>query len=185
MLFSPKKNDLKQYQSLLNPKISEKADQNMLVVEAIGEPGAVAGKAFKLLYSTYYKLKGVPKSYKPAAPRSRWMFAEDTPPEQWVGLVGLALPDDIISLPEVKNPDSLKISIAKWQYGTVAEILHIGPYDREEPTVQRLMDYITEQGYTIIGEHEEEYIRGPGMFGKGKPDKYLTIIRYRVEKISQ
>ena len=34
----------------------------------------------------------------------------------------------------------------------------------------------------MVGEHEEEYLRGPGMFSKGDPEKYLTIIRYRVKK---
>ncbi len=32
------------------------------------------------------------------------------------------------------------------------------------------------------GEHEEEYLKGPGMFGTGGPEKYLTIIRYRLKK---
>ena len=34
----------------------------------------------------------------------------------------------------------------------------------------------------LQGEHEEEYIKGPGMLSKGNPQKYLTIIRYRVKQ---
>jgi hypothetical protein len=41
---------------------------------------------------------------------------------------------------------------------------------------------VLDSGYVIAGEHEEEYIKGPGMFSKGDPEKYLTIIRYRVKK---
>ncbi|MCK9244452.1 MAG: GyrI-like domain-containing protein, partial [Candidatus Marinimicrobia bacterium] len=59
---------------------------------------------------------------------------------------------------------------------------HVGPYTTEPPTIQKLMDYITSQGYTIIGPHEEEYLKGPTMFGKGNPEKYKTIIRYQVAK---
>ncbi|MDP2984459.1 MAG: GyrI-like domain-containing protein [Candidatus Latescibacter sp.] len=64
----------------------------------------------------------------------------------------------------------------------MAEILHIGPYDREEPAITRLTAFIKDKGYSIVGDHEEEYLKGPGMFSKGNPEKYYTIIRYRVEK---
>jgi hypothetical protein len=30
--------------------------------------------------------------------------------------------------------------------------------------------------------HEEEYISGPSQSGKGDPEKYVTILRYRVRK---
>jgi hypothetical protein len=182
LLFPPKSDRLNQYKHLLNPVISQLPDQNMLVVETSGEPNAVAGKAIKLLYKTFYSLKGVSKGLTPVAPRSRWNVSKDTPKDQWLGLFGIPIPASISTLPEIKNPDSLKIYITEWKYGTVAEILHVGPYDKEEPTVKVLTGYITRQGYKITGEHEEDYIKGPGMFGPGNPEKYLTIIRYRVEK---
>jgi hypothetical protein len=182
VVFKPKGPDVKQFEKLLKPAITEMADQNMLVVETKGDPSTSAAKAMMLLYKTYYALKGVPKSIQPVAPRARWPFAFDTPKDQWVGYFGLPIPENVTSLPELKNPDSLKISIAKWQYGSVAEILHKGSYANEAPTIKALTDYIKQQGYKIIGEHEEDYIKGPGMFGPGNPEKYLTIIRYRVEK---
>jgi hypothetical protein len=182
VVFKPKGPDIKQYEHLLSPAIAQMADQNMLVVEAKGDPNKTAVKAMMLLYKTYYSLKDVPKSIHPVSPRARWPIAVDTPQDQWVGYFGLPLPENVTTLPEIKNPDSLKISITKWQYGTVAEVLHKGPYANETPTVKALTDYITQQGYKIVGEHEEDYIKGPGMFGPGNPEKYLTIIRYRVEK---
>jgi hypothetical protein len=33
----------------------------------------------------------------------------------------------------------------------------------------------------VIGEHEEEYVKGPGMLLAGDPAEYLTIIRLRIE----
>ena len=155
----------------------------MLVVEAKGNPQTSGAKAMKLLYKTYYSLKGVPKSFKMVAPRARWPIAFDTPKDQWIGLFAIPVPDKIKNLPVIKNPDNLKMYIAKWQYGSVAEILHSGPYNNETPTVQRLTDYIYQQGYRVIGEHEEEYIKGPGLFGSRNPEKHLRIIRYRVEKV--
>ena len=76
----------------------------------------------------------------------------------------------------------MKASLETWEYGEVAEILHIGPYNKEEPTVNKLMNFIKEQGYEVAGLHEEEYLKGPTMAGPGDPEKYLTIIRYRVKK---
>jgi effector-binding domain-containing protein len=64
----------------------------------------------------------------------------------------------------------------------VAEILHIGSYDKEKPTVDRLTKFISDNGYRIIGDHEEEYVKGPGMLFKGNSENYRTIIRYRIEK---
>ena len=69
-----------------------------------------------------------------------------------------------------------------WDYGDVAEILHVGGYDKEEPTMARLKAFVTGQGYKTLAGHEEEYIKGPTMSGRGDPESYLTIIRYRVQK---
>lgn len=172
----------KKFEYYVDPSLSQMPNQNMLVVEAKGDPNVSGSKAIQLLYKTYYSLKGVSKSFKMASPRARWPISWDTPKEQWVGLFAIPIPEEIKTLPAIKNPDSLNIYIDEWEYGNVAEILHKGSYATEEPTIQRLKDYVKEQGYTIIGEHEEEYIKGPGMFGPGNPDKYLTIIRYKVAK---
>jgi effector-binding domain-containing protein len=94
----------------------------------------------------------------------------------------MPVPENTTELPEYEAEPGLTVSLTTWEYGDVAEILHIGPYDKEEPTVKRLMDFINEQGYTVIGAHEEEYLKGPTMFSKGNPEEYVTIIRYRVKK---
>lgn len=60
------------------------------------------------------------------------------------------------------------------EYGTVAQILHVGEYADEEPTIQRLHAFITEQGYEIAGPHEEEYLSRPGA------RQQKTMIRYQV-----
>jgi hypothetical protein len=183
VFFFPKGPDLSQYDRLLNPAISQQSTQHMLVVEAKGDPNVSGVKALKLLYTTYYSLPGVSKKDM-VAPRARWPIAEDTPKDQWLGMFALPVPTEVKALPtNLKNPDKLNIFIADWEYGTVAEILHKGPYDTEKETVQKLKSYIKQSGYTIVSEHEEEYLKGPGMFGPGNPKKYETIIRYRVMKL--
>jgi hypothetical protein len=171
--------DLKAYLALKDPRIVEKPDQRMLVVEASGDPNVVGGKAFSLLFKTYFK---VIKARGMAAPRARWPKPLETPKNQWTGLYALPVPAGSQLAQDLSLP-GYRIFLDDWGYGQVAEILHIGPYSEEGPTVKRLVDHIAAQGYRIAGPHEEEYLRSGGMFGKGDPKKYYTIIRYQVEPI--
>ena len=53
----------------------------------------------------------------------------------------------------------------------------------------RYIETVPGYGYRFIGEldgpHEEEYVVGPSQGGKGEPEKYMTIIRYRVHKMAK
>jgi hypothetical protein len=167
------------------PKISKMGAQKMLVVEAKGDPNIVGAKAFALLFQTYFSLKETPKGPGISAPRARWPISFDNPKAEWVGLYALPVPDSISQLPAIQADSGLTVSLAKWEYGDVAEILHVGPYDKEEPTIKRLRGFISENGYVIAGPHEEEYIKGPTMDSRGIPEEYVTIIRYQVKKLPE
>jgi len=71
---------------------------------------------------------------------------------------------------------NVEVKIETWEYGTVAQILHLGPYDQEYPTVERLHKFIADSGYELAGPHEEEYLTSPD----AKVQK--TIIRYPIRK---
>ena len=171
------------FEYLQEPQIRILPDLKVLEVQARGEPNAMAGQAFGLLFKTYFQLKGVPKGPKQPAPRGRWSVSSEVPKSEWVGRYAMPIPARIDSLPGPGDTQAaLRVAITTWPYGDVAEMLHVGPYDREEPTIAALKQFIKECRYEIVGEHEEEYLRGPGMFSKGNPQKYLTIIRYRVKQ---
>jgi hypothetical protein len=175
--------DLSPYLALRDPAIRTMPSQRVLVVEARGAPGKVGKKAFGLLMKAYFGMKGVPKGgpdFKP--PRARWPLAALAPQDEWIGRYAMPLPDTIQKVILPKAPEGMSIMVTTWEYGEVAEILHIGPYSAETPAIKRLRDFISTRGYRIAGEHEEEYCRGPGMFFRGDPEKYYTIIRYKVEK---
>ncbi|MCI0691088.1 GyrI-like domain-containing protein [candidate division KSB1 bacterium] len=177
--------DLTRYESLKDPKISTAQNQKMIVVAAKGDPNVAGEKAFGLLFRMYFKMKDTPKGPNQPAPRARWPVALDTPKTEWVGLYAMPVPETTTELPQYEAAPELKVSLTTWEYGEVAEILYFGPYDKEQPTVTRLMEFIKAQGYETIGAHEEEYLKGPTMFSKGDPEKYVTIIRYRVKKTEQ
>ena len=174
--------NVSQFEHLKEPKISSKENQKVLVVEAKGDPNLRSGKAFGLVFQLYYRIQETPKGPMQAAPRARWLVSLDTPRSEWIGSYALPVSETVIQLPQYEAQEGLKASLTIWEYGEVAEILHVGPYNREEPTIKRLIEFIKKQGYMIVGAHEEEYIKGPTMYGPGDPEGYVTIIRYRVRK---
>ncbi|MBN1761183.1 MAG: GyrI-like domain-containing protein [Chitinispirillaceae bacterium] len=166
---------------LLTPRITKKPSQNMLVVEATGDPNNTVGPAFGLLFKTWFKIKDRPKGKKMEAPRARWPKPFETPRDKWVGIYALPVPASLKSLPDVTGKNGLKPELREWQYGTVAEILHVGPYSSEDTSFAKLKLYISDNGYEICGDHEEEYLKGPGILPTN-PEKYLTILRYEVRQ---
>lgn len=173
--------DISAYEHLKDPAISNMPDQKMLVVEAVGDPNLMGQDAFELLYKAYFMLKNAPKQVLP--PRARWPFnLEEIPPSEWRGLYALPVPDSVTELPaDLDAPQGFNVKLETWQYGEVAEILHYGGYDQEQPTIERLKNFIASQGYEVIGDHEEVYLRGPELLAND-PKDYITLIRYRVKK---
>ena len=164
--------------SKLEPQIVEMPSQSMAVVHTKGDPNEVGPQAMPALYGSVYALKFDLKKkgsdFKVGALRARWPNAHLAPKNQWIGIWGLPIPSDLASLPQKISGIEVKTEV--WHYGTVAQTLHIGPFETEMATVQRLHDFIAENGYEIAGIHEEEYLTTP----KAKVQK--TIIRYPIMK---
>ncbi|MCK4956077.1 MAG: hypothetical protein KAS49_00470 [Candidatus Cloacimonetes bacterium] len=176
------KKDFTKFDHLLTPQIREKTTQPMLEYQLIGDPNITGKEAFRALVSTFYKLKWK-YDLEMQTPRARWPKPCGTPREEWLGIFGIPVNNKITEIPEKIKNKYPKLELATWEYGEIAEILHIGCYASESETVNRLHSFITDSGYEICGDHEEEYIKGPGMFFKGNPDNYRTIIRYQIKKI--
>ncbi len=180
----PKGPSLEEVGHLRTPQILEMAPQQVLQIRAKGDPNVVGKAAFGLLMKTYFRLKGVPKGgpdFK--APRARWPIQAQIPKEDWEGLYAMPVPESVTQLPENAQDGDLEVELTTWEYGEVAQILHVGRWDAEVPTVDSLHGFLRSQGYQISGLHEEEYLKGPGFLFAGTPEKYLTLIRYPVEKV--
>jgi len=165
--------------SIKEPQILEMPRQKMAVVYGKGTPGKVFSELVPALYGSVYTLKfdlkkkGVP-TFKVSGLRARYPDAHLVPMEEWTHIIGLPIPEDTTSLP--RKAPGIEVKTETWEYGTVAQILHLGPYDQEEPTVNRLHNFIADSGYEIAGMHEEEYLTSPD----AKAQK--TIIRYQIKK---
>ena len=164
------------------PVIGEKPAATMAVVHTTGDPNVVGVKVFPALYGAGYGLKFALKKagcadFKVTAPRARWFGGPDwmhIPRQKWEAAWALEVPEGTTEVPQ-KDPET-PVVIERWEYGTVAEVLHIGSYAEEAPTIQLLLDFISAQGYEIVGAHEEEY--------QSRPDAKApkTVVRYQVRK---
>lgn len=175
--------DLSQYEHLKTPQISQKAPMQMLVTEVVGDPNDTTGEAFGALYGAYYSIDDA-KVDNPW-PRSRWalsILTESTPQSEWRGIFAVPVAETLTALPEEYAKANPPIRLETWDYGTVAEIMHIGSYEDMQATTERIEAYIKAEGYRMTGMHEEEYLKGPGMIFEGDPTEYQTILRYEVSR---
>lgn len=164
--------------SLTEPRIIEMPDERMAVVETKGDPNQVGKQVIPALFGAVYGLKFSEKKqgrdFKVRPLRARWFNWQAGKPADLRGLWGLPVPPLTRAIPQ-KFPET-RVELQTWRYGTVAEILHLGAYSAEQPSIQHLMRFVEQEGYEIDGPHEEEYLSRPN----AREPK--TLIRYRIKK---
>ena len=74
-----------------------------------------------------------------------------------------------------KNPAALHlVRFAELHEGPSAQIMHLGPFSEEPPTIERLHAEIAARGYRLVGNHHEIYLSD---MSRTAPAKRRTIIR--------
>ena len=163
------------------PQISKIADRKVVTVTSTGDPNVVMEPYMKALYGGVYHAKM--KVYKPKGVKMElgklsafWPDAHLKPKAEWTGIWGVQVPEYVTEQDIVQKDPKIKVSVETWKGGDCAEILHLGAYTEEAPTIKMLHDFIEKEGYKLAGPHEEEYLTSP----KAKVMK--TIIRYLIKK---
>ncbi len=67
-----------------------------------------------------------------------------------------------------------RLRLESFAEGLSAQVMYLGPYAKEGPTIARLHAFIAEQGYELAGKHHEIYLSDPR---RCAPEKLKTIIR--------
>jgi len=81
-------------------------------------------------------------------------------------------------LTQRKAPPALaRIRLEGFAEGLAVQIMHIGTYEAEVPTIARMHRFIAENGYEPAGKHHEIYLGDPRQTA---PDKLKTILRQPV-----
>jgi hypothetical protein len=87
------------------------------------------------------------------------------------------------SIPEAskKLPAATRLRLDRFGEGRAAQVLHLGPYSAERPTIERLHAFIAEAGYRPRGKHHEIYLSDPS---RAEPAKLKTILRQPIAAAS-
>jgi len=174
-----------------------------LCIDGRGDPNRSPdfGAAMQALYSLAYGLKFAAKKHNAAfdfsvmSVEALW-WAEDMAAfslerrDEWLWRAVILQPEFITPalLDEVrvdalkKKPEIAgalnKAFLFTAEEGLCAQIMHVGPYSAEGPTVAALHAFIEAQGLRKRGKHHEIYLSDPR---RSEPERMQTIIRQPVE----
>ncbi len=76
-------------------------------------------------------------------------------------------------------PALRKLRFESYREGDAAQIMHIGPYAEELPTVTKIHAFIRQSGYELSGKHHEIYLGDPR---KTAPGRLHTVVRQPFKK---
>jgi len=183
---------------------------NYLMVDGQGNPNNSKEfeNALEVLYGISYTLKFMfkdkpkPEGYfdyvvppleglwwmKEGVPKDLLMLQQNM--DDWRWTLMIMLPDFYTNemvdntkeiLKSKKNPEALnKLYVKSLDEGLSVQIMYIGPYSDEMPTIEKMHNYAFENGYQLHGNHHEIYLSDPR---RTAPEKLKTVLRHPVIKI--
>ncbi len=106
----------------------------------------------------------------------QWTMMIMQPPQVTDDLVRRAVEQAATKKP---LPSLKKMRFESFHEGLCAQVMYVGPYAEEGPTIQRLHAYIHDNGYQRRGKHHEIYLGDPR---RAAPEKLKTVIRQPLER---
>ena len=177
-------------------------EMNFIMIDGKGDPNKPGEfqEAMEGIYSVSYTLKFMIKKgkdgidYAVMPPEGLW-WADDMSSfltgnkDEWKWTLMIMQPEFVTRelfeeatamVKKKKDPPALpRLRFAPFKEGPSAQILYLGPYADEGPTIQMLHDFIKEQGFELSGKHHEIYLSD---MRRTAPEKLKTIIRQPMRK---
>ena len=209
MAFDFKKEYKEFYMPKNKPGIVTVPSMNYIAVQGQGDPNQEDGE-YKQSIALLYGIAFTIKMSKLSDRRIKGYFDYVVPPLEgfwWQdGVVGIDYAHketfrwiSVIRLPDFvtkadfdwaaeeaarkKKTDFSKVEFLTYDEGLCVQCMHIGPYDDEPDTVERMHRYMEEQGYTLdISDqrlHHEIYLSDARRVA---PEKLKTVIRHPIRK---
>jgi hypothetical protein len=170
---------------------------NFLMIDGAGNPNTVPEypEAISALYNVAYTLKFAIKKGElgidyPVMPLEGLWWAADfnsfslERKDEWYWTMMILQPECVTqalvdqALEQVRRKKDLpalsKLRLESFHEGLAAQIMHIGPYAAEAPTIARLHQFIAANGCGLTGKHHEIYLSDPR---RSAPEKLKTIVR--------
>lgn len=174
---------------------------NFLMIDGAGDPNTskLFAEATETLYSVSYTLKFMVKKSEQAidytvAPLEGLWWADDMATfsverkGDWLWTLLIMQPEFITpALIEAAKTEAAakktlpllaQLRFASYHEGLAAQIMHIGPFATEGPTVAKLHQFVEDNGYLLRGKHHEIYLSDPR---RAAPEKMKTVIRQPVK----
>ena len=186
--------------------IVEVPDLGFLMVDGRGDPNTSEAyhQALEALYGVAYTLKfslkktDAERDFKVAPLEGLW-WADAVAPsmdelrrdrDAWNWTMMIAVPDEV-TMGEVaaaaeaaarkrELPAAELLRLERLEEGLAAQIMHLGPYAEEAPTIERLHDFVAAQGYELRGRHHEIYLGDPR---RTAPERLKTVLRHPVREV--
>jgi hypothetical protein len=155
--------------------------------------GALYGVAYTLKFTL--KKADPERDFKVAPLEGLWWTDDDAPSlaelqqerDAWHWTMMIAMPDAVTAAEVAAAADAAarrrelpaasRIRLERFAEGLAAQIMHIGPYAEEAPTIERLHAFAAEQGYELRGRHHEIYLGDPR---RTAPERLKTVVRHPV-----
>jgi len=173
---------------------------NFLMIDGEGDPNdnPRMQAAFEALFSVSYTLKFMAKQgklgralpdYGVMPPEGLWWMddmsqfsIENKSRWRWTMMLmqpDLLTKDDFEKAREAAGkkkplPVLEELRFERYDEGLSAQILYLGPFAGEGPTIQRIHHFIKDKGLCLRGKHHEIYLSD---FRKTAPEKLRTVIR--------
>lgn len=190
------------YSPSTEPEVVTVPSMHYLMIDGKGDPNSSVQfeRAVGALYSIFFTIKfdckkaGKGPDYSVGPLEGLWWMGDNTSfdaskKDEWQWTLMLWVPDVVaqtdlnaaIGKLRIKkpNPSYDEVRLEVIEEGKVAQIMHLGPYAAEEPTIIKLHTFMEQQGYGYRGKHHEIYLGDPR---RSKPEKLKTIIRHLVQE---
>lgn len=183
------------------PALVEVPSRPYLMVDGTGDPNTAPAyrEAVETLYPLAYGLRAAVKqqtgdAYTVMPLEGLWWVPDLTrfsydDRSDWHWTMMICLPEVVTEemaaevLPAVtakkQLPAGEKVRFDRHADGEAAQVLHVGPYSEEPPTIAALHRFIEEQGYALTGRHHEIYLSDAR---KTDPARLRTILRQPVAR---
>jgi hypothetical protein len=175
---------------------------NFLKIDGAGDPNTSQAyrEAIEALYAVSYNLKFMIKKGKTAIDygvmplEGLWwagdesnLNMENKDAWKWTAMImqpkfvtEALFKEAVQRVKEKKNPPALqKMRFELLCEGLSAQIMHIGPWATEKPTIEKIYAFMRENDYDFNGTHHEVYLSDPR---KSSPEKLKTVIRQPIKK---
>lgn len=174
---------------------------NFLMIDGHGDPNDNPDfqEGMEALYGVAYTIKFAlkPQGIEYVVPPSEslwWMedmseFSLETK-DRWQWTLMIMQPDEVTQeivaaaqgeLARKKDPPALsKLRYERYHEGLSVQIMYLGAYADEGPTIARMHEFIRENGYDFNGKHHEIYLGDPR---RTAPEKLKTVIRQPVKQL--